>query len=67
MKHILEALKCFPVPNLESKCVNLYFRFYIHAYFPESRSGKHFQVSGMRAIDSPHQITHRNIKLPLEK
>ena len=32
------------------------FRFYIHTYFPESRSGKYFQASGMRAIDFPHKI-----------
>jgi hypothetical protein len=26
-------------------------------FFTESGSGKHFQGSGMRAIDSPHKIT----------
>ena len=36
-------------------------------FFSESGPGKHFQGSGIRAIDSPHKITPRNIKLPLEK
>ena len=39
------------------------FRFNIHSYFPESESGKRFQASGMRAIDSPHKITLRNMIL----
>jgi hypothetical protein len=30
-------------------------------FFPESGSGKHFQGSGMRAIDSPHKITPRGV------
>ena len=29
--------------------------------FPESGSRKHFQDSGMRAIDSPHKITPRGL------
>jgi hypothetical protein len=33
-----------------------YFRFNTHSYFPESRSRKHFQASGMRAIDFSHKI-----------
>ena len=39
------------------------FRFNTHSYFPESGSRKHFHVSGMRAIDSPHEITPRNMIL----
>ena len=31
--------------------------------FPESGSGKHFQASGMRAIDFLHEITPRNMIL----
>ena len=31
--------------------------------FPESGSRKHFQDSGMRAIDSPHETTPRNMIL----
>jgi hypothetical protein len=30
-------------------------------FFPESGSGKHFQGSGMHAIDSPHKITPRGV------
>src|SRR4051794_37798764 len=41
----------------------LNFRFNTHSYFPESGSGKRFQASRMRAIDSPHEITPRNIIL----
>src|SRR6478752_5569539 len=41
----------------------LNFRFNTHSYFPESGSGKHFQASEMRAIDSPHEITPRNMIL----
>ena len=29
----------------------------LHNHFPESGSRKHLQASGMRAIDSPHEIT----------
>ena len=39
------------------------FRFNTHSYFPELGSRKHFQYSGMRAIDSPHEITPRNMIL----
>src|SRR3569623_1000971 len=39
------------------------FIFSLHIYFPESGSGKRFQASGMRAIDSPHEITTRNMIL----
>ena len=28
----------------------------VHIYFPESGSGKHFQASGICAIDFPHKI-----------
>ena len=31
--------------------------------YPESGSGKRFQASRMRAIDSPHEITPRNMIL----
>jgi hypothetical protein len=41
---------------LEAKINNFLFKTPI---FPESGSGKHFQASGMRAIDSPHKITPR--------
>jgi hypothetical protein len=34
------------------------FRFDTHSYFHESGSRKHFQDSGMRAIDSPHEIIY---------
>ena len=39
------------------------FRFNTHSYFPESGSGKRFQAPGMRAIDSPHEITPKNMIL----
>src|SRR6185437_4890582 len=39
------------------------FRFNTHSYFPESGSRKRFHASGMRAIDSPHEITPRNMIL----
>ena len=39
------------------------FRFNTHSYFPESGSGKRFQAPGMRAIDSPHEITAKNMIL----
>jgi hypothetical protein len=35
------------------------FRFNTYSYFPESGLRKHFQNSGMHAIDSPHEITPR--------
>src|SRR6185437_4064853 len=41
----------------------LNFRFNTHSYFLESGSGKRFQASRMRVIDSPHEITPRNIIL----
>jgi hypothetical protein len=34
------------------------FCFYIHTYFPKSRSEKHFQVSRMREIDFLHKIPY---------
>jgi hypothetical protein len=37
--------------------------FNTHPYFPESGLGKHFQASGMRAIDFPHEITSRKMIL----
>ena len=37
-----------------------YFRFNKNTHFPESGTEKPFQASGMRAIDSPHEITPRN-------
>src|SRR4051812_39295665 len=36
-----------------------YFRFDTHSYFPES--GKHFQASGMRAIDFSYKIIPRKV------
>ena len=41
------------------------FRFSLQYtnFFPESGSRKHFQDSGMRAIDFPHEITPRNMIL----
>jgi hypothetical protein len=39
------------------------FRFNTHSYFPESGSRKHFQASEMRAIDSSHEITPKNMIL----
>ena len=42
----------------ESKCVYNAKNTNLHTCFPESGSGKkHFQASGMRAVDFPHKIT----------
>ena len=65
MKNQLRAF-----PNLENDSLILIqenrsvfdFRFNTHTYFPESGSGKRFQASGMRTIDSSHKISpHRVI------
>ena len=34
-----------------------------NTHFSESGAGTHFQASGMRAIDSPHEITPKNMIL----
>ena len=36
-------------------------------FFSESGPGKHFQGSGIRAIDSPHKITLRKINFRVPK
>jgi hypothetical protein len=33
----------------------------IHSYFPESGAEKHFQASGIRAIDFSHKLTPRKV------
>ena len=70
--HIPEAWKRFPDPDSRKKlgfwCENYLFSYLLRnakkdtflfkSHFPpKSGSGKRFQSSGMRAIDSPHKIT----------
>ena len=51
-----------PLPNTRLTLYKIcWFSLQCTDSFPESGSKKHFQGSGMRAIDSPHKITPRGL------
>ena len=58
-----QSLKMLPWPWFREIRVCIEAKIQHVLIYPESGSGKRFQASRMRAIDSPHEITPRNMML----